>query len=53
LQYVRGAMTIGKIQMIKVVPNYFLSTQNKQKQKVMTYITNVALLINKTTIHVL
>jgi hypothetical protein len=53
LQYIGGAMDIGKTHIIKVVQNYSLSTRNKQKLKIAAYTSNATLLINITPIHVL
>jgi ATP-dependent DNA helicase PIF1 len=51
LQYIGGATSIGKTQIIKAIKEYFLKTNNKDKLRITTYTTNAISLIGGTTIH--
>jgi hypothetical protein len=51
LQYIGGAASIGKTQLIKAIKEYFVKTNNKDKLCITTYTTNVISLIGGTTIH--
>jgi hypothetical protein len=53
LKYIGGVVGIGKTQIIKAIEKCFLKTNNEDKLRITTYITNVALLIGGMTIHFL
>ncbi len=53
LQYVEGAIGIGKTKIIWSIQDYFLKTGKQEKLRVTTYIANATLLINGAMIHFL
>jgi hypothetical protein len=53
LQYIGGVASTSKTQIIKAIKEYFLKTNNKDKLRITTYITNVTLLIGGTILGLL
>lgn len=51
LQYVGGAIGIGKTKIIKAIQKYFIKTNNEQKLHIAAYIANATLLVGGTIIH--
>jgi hypothetical protein len=51
LQYIGGVVGIGKTIIIKAIKECFLKTNNKDKLCIITYTTNVVLLIGGITVH--
>jgi hypothetical protein len=51
LKYIGGVVGIAKTQIIKIIKECFLKTNNEEKLQITTYTANVVLLISGTIIH--